>query len=1695
MLIGRTLSVFRPFIIEFGPFLQNMEAKERASKEIAERVSMGTIIDIAKNTREIRETQAIFMEKMNAALSVTLQFAEETSRTLPKIMAALPTSKDAELGSFENQHDATCLEGTRVELLNTLIEWVNDAKQPGVFWLNGAAGTGKSTIARSIAARYSKEKRLAAQFFFSRGGGDRSNARRFFTTLAVQLCTVFPPLQVNVLEAINEDPKISERGLQEQWTKLILGPIEKLDSQRSALDTILIVIDALDECDGDDDCRTIVKLLASSQSLEFLKFRIFITSRPETPIRLGFQKDVKEGYTGLVLHEVPASTIERDIQLYLRHRLGQIRNESDDNLDDVWPGDDRLQKLCQKAKGLFIYASTACLFIGEDPYDAEDRLELILQDDYVGKSMNASLDLIYSTILKKSITFKGCNEKETAAKIRLVIGSIVALQDVLSLASLERLLTFREPNGKAKVSIRSALHRLHSVFTVPVQKDEPVKLLHPSFRDYLFSNERCRDKKFWIDSNVIHLELLQACIGSMSCLSSGLRKDICGLQHPGVSRSEIDQGIISSRVPQELQYACRYWALHFTKCHSVRCGRASTLVFQFLKVHLLHWIETMALMGFLNESLIIVLDIEDLLSDIKFCVTDVEETLLRLLRETKLLVRQNRQLLENTPLQLYASALAFAPTGCYIRQIFKHEAPNWMDTTSYTGNGQFNNWPSSDECISLPASALDLLFSSDGRSIASVVENEEEQTQLDFDICDTRTGHSQYRFGAAVKEANSLCPGYTGAFSPDGKRLAVMLCTGLSLWDIETGSNLRPYELDFEAQIRCGRHSIGRIVFSSDGKFVIAISRTLCLHPDGVYGDRACSSNYMDQYDPNRYHSETEEDRLVLGVWDAATGEFLRVFEDILKDDCLGVRSSPWRGAISAVESSANGESVRYALLNDMSIWETNITTGKTSLVHEQPHGLIDGGRSIAARENESDTVGKYKYSAPHICNGKVIMFMSLTTSDRTHELWELGSGRLICTLEQGSEVLGKDYIRGTNAPFGREAWDDPKPWKSPEYDLPGIEAAVSSDGGLVAFSVRPSHGQVENYAEFREGRRGERIAPYGVPTLGWVSEVVQVREIATGTLRCSFRRPSKFAGHHSVQSMAFSPNSKLLASDSFFRTTPTLIWSVPESPDQTTDIDKRIQRRDSTQMTISADFYGKARAVISPHGDILAHCSAHLTVYLWDLKVREPYLRLSHAGTTPERPDWNLIDLHLLFSSDSRKLAVLRYERRNGASVRILEDMAVFDTNTGLELRRFSAGKELKALRNYADDNWFAIFGYNRSENGQDRFPRSSSSGEIFSCDGTLVYFSDRLHNVSVWEIDTGERRMSFTVDDPFYSLMFLPSNANRLVAIAENRKIAELDPLLGTQASVTIWDGITGQKLKRYMGPAPEQVLAARGQRRTGSVVPGLVRLQIRKLRISNEGLLLAKGVKKVEPVYLNLKYNLEGDYLADYLSVNGLTPSQGECFRCSSVLLVGRQSLDSVLDCSLRLLNDSASRSQAMVTTQREGSIAIRAISESSWSKMRPLQDATDEKKSDTFSTGSDFSEPIGWYRYGNWIYYGKERVVHLPPNFSRDYSSPLEGTPKKGKQAVVRGENIVVVGSTYDFSNCLIMKMNSSLLPECIERVDLEALGEKSRNYYLSCPDVSEEYNVLRSKDDVEASQQIPDGQLENTRSWVEDEAIC
>ncbi|KAF2632856.1 hypothetical protein BU25DRAFT_329647, partial [Macroventuria anomochaeta] len=572
-------------------------------------------------------------------------------------LGRLPHAEDAPFNSYAKQHEPACLSDTRVDLLSEIYSWADGPDERCIFWLSGLAGTGKSTIARTVARRYHDRQRLAASFFFSRGGGDVSHAGKFVTSIAVQLTHSLPASRQHICDALAERSNIVSQSLRDQWQQLVCRPLSKLHEPGP----YVVVVDALDECDSDDNIRIIVQLLAEARSLTGVQLRVFLTSRPEVPIRHGFGQMADAEHKDVVLHDISPSIVDHDVGLFLEHHLRIIAKECYQAAD--WPGAEVIRLLVQSASGLFIWAATACHFVREGLF-ADERLRILLAGSASSDPVapEEQLNKMYVTVLQTSIR-PGYNAQEMTMyynMLRLILGSIVALISPLSVGSLSALLLI------PKHKVDQMLQNLHAILNIPGDARRPLRLHHPSFRDFLLDRRRCGEDNFWVDEKGIHKTLASRCLELMSA-PNGLRQDMCSLSGPGTLKGEIDAGSVSSNLSPELQYSCRYWVEHLERSqHSIADADADE-VQDFLQTHFLHWLEAMSLMGETSQCV-------RLLTRLQALVGPSASACASFLRDANRFVLRFCSIVAEAPLQVYSSALVFAPETSIVRKTFVNQA-------------------------------------------------------------------------------------------------------------------------------------------------------------------------------------------------------------------------------------------------------------------------------------------------------------------------------------------------------------------------------------------------------------------------------------------------------------------------------------------------------------------------------------------------------------------------------------------------------------------------------------------------------------------------------------------------------------------------------------------------------------------------------------------------------------------------------------------------------------------------------------------------------------------------------------------------------------------------------------------------------------------------------------------------------------
>ena len=370
-----------------------------------------------------------------------------------------------------------CMKGTRREVPFQLERWSRDEKDKRVFWLNGLAGTGKSTIAQTFAEMCFADGKLGASFFCSRDFDDRSNLRSIFPTLAFQLAHQHASFRQRLVSVLKTSPDVRQETLCSQMEKLIVGPFQATKIQT------LIVIDALDECQDEEPASALLSVLSRYvDTIPHVKF--LITGRPEPRIRSGFRLESLQPHTDILkLHEVKPSSVDSDIKLFLKARFAGIaKTRSNCGLAEDWPGPQDIDTLCKKAAGFFIYASTVVKFVSSNHHLPDERLALIVslpQD--TSHEGRLGIDLLYTQVLEQAFCDVGSDDHKVYSHFKSVVGAIVLISHPLSITTLSDLLR----KCGSPLSISNTLRTLHSLLLVPDGTEDPVQIFHKSFPDFL----------------------------------------------------------------------------------------------------------------------------------------------------------------------------------------------------------------------------------------------------------------------------------------------------------------------------------------------------------------------------------------------------------------------------------------------------------------------------------------------------------------------------------------------------------------------------------------------------------------------------------------------------------------------------------------------------------------------------------------------------------------------------------------------------------------------------------------------------------------------------------------------------------------------------------------------------------------------------------------------------------------------------------------------------------------------------------------------------------------------------------------------------------------------------------------------------------------------------------------------------------
>ena len=499
--------------------------------------------------------------------------------------SALNNFRCANGAEYRHGERKGCLKGTRGAVLNAIELWARDPDKHPVYWLNGLAGTGKSTIAKTIAERLFADGRLGASFFCSRDFKNRRNLHLIFPTLATQLARKYAEFRSILVPLIQSDPELAYESLYNQMKKLIVQPLNE-----SSVSTV-IVIDALDECEDEGSASAILSVLGRLVS-EIPKVKFFLTGRPEPRISEGFRLPLLAKMADVfVLHGVEPDRVDSDIRLFFKSSFSELASRRR-GLDN-WPTEEQLNRLCERTAGLFVYAAATAKFIDNNKWSPRNQLDTLLQSQKIGDREGRSLDSLYMSILQGAF---GNDGPEYDAKTRSVLAAVVLAANPLSPSAIATLLGFDAED------VPPLLSSVHSLLILQQDPNHPVRPFHKSFPDFIIDKTRCSNSRFHISPPDHHAQLLICCLNLMNRV---LEKNMCKLPD-AVANSDV--GDLKERVERyidpALQYACSSWHAHLIGMGAIpaHLSAITPALHRLLETKFLFWLEVLSVLGAVRNA-------------------------------------------------------------------------------------------------------------------------------------------------------------------------------------------------------------------------------------------------------------------------------------------------------------------------------------------------------------------------------------------------------------------------------------------------------------------------------------------------------------------------------------------------------------------------------------------------------------------------------------------------------------------------------------------------------------------------------------------------------------------------------------------------------------------------------------------------------------------------------------------------------------------------------------------------------------------------------------------------------------------------------------------------------------------------------------------------------------------------------------
>jgi hypothetical protein len=495
---------------------------------------------------------------------------------------------------------AVCTPGTRVHILRNIINWANDtsSKSQDIYWLFGPAGSGKSTIAYTIARRFELTADvddtivLGGNFLCSRQFEETKYETHIVRTLVYQL-SLKSKTFADVLCRSGRFETV-HRDVRAQLEDLLVEPWREsysiLSNDPSGQRRYLVVIDALDEIEHQGGPTFLRDLLAVIDDTPLPGLKFFVTSRPDPDLVKHVESFGRKRI--FRLQDVDKEEVQADIAKYLEASLPHCK------------GLGEMKSLLQFAGGLFICAATLVRHLTPTrpnlkPAEQKRLLHKLFSDTVAPQSPHLSskaaflLDTLYLRILTDA--FSDLESEDFSTRLQ-ILHTFFCTADPVSASTATKLVCEESEETDPSFSFTEVaidvLAQLHAVVYTDTQ--QRILSYHKSFSDFLFDQDR--SKEYWCDLAAHHRLLFESCF---RVINSGLKFNIAAISTSFILDSdnlELPRQV-EKKIPPVMKYSSRNWSHHLSNTIPAASDPLLNILADFLRLCALFWIEAMNLLN------------------------------------------------------------------------------------------------------------------------------------------------------------------------------------------------------------------------------------------------------------------------------------------------------------------------------------------------------------------------------------------------------------------------------------------------------------------------------------------------------------------------------------------------------------------------------------------------------------------------------------------------------------------------------------------------------------------------------------------------------------------------------------------------------------------------------------------------------------------------------------------------------------------------------------------------------------------------------------------------------------------------------------------------------------------------------------------------------------------------------------------